>query len=492
MKYKKTILYTVGLLSFFATKTIAQIKLSPIFSSNMVLQRNTEVNIWGWASSNETVTIKTSWLNKAISTQADKSGIWKIKIKTIDDRNPQSIIISNKSEKKVLENVLFGEVWLCAGQSNMEMPLKGFQGQPVFGLLDAQLRAHKFKIRQFKILTHGTKEPLDTPAYSKPWVEANAQTILDYGAVPYFFAKQLHEFLDVPIGIIQTPRGGSSVQTWMSKECIEQFQKVDLDTIQVNQTNNNKIPTVLFNAMLHPVIPFTIKGAIWYQGENNRLQPLDYVNLLPAMVKDWRNRWGQGDFPFYFVQIAPFDIGGPTSHSNFSNAAFIREAQLKCASIIPNSGIVITLDIGDKKTIHPPKKKEVGDRLAYHALNKTYEQKSLDCESPTFKSMEPKEGGLVLKFNNAETGLYTPTELEGFEVAGEEKIFYPAKATITNWREVFVESKMVTKPVAVRYAWSSWVQGTLFDTNLLPASSFRTDNWSDAKKAIEQTKQPQE
>jgi sialate O-acetylesterase len=221
---------------------------------------------------------------------------------------------------------------------------------------------------------------------------------------------------------------------------------------------------------------------LWYQGESNRKEPELYKKLFPAMVKDWRTRWGIGNFPFYYVQIAPYIYGSNNEYQTSDNSAFIREAQLECLDLIPNSGIAITMDIGDEHCIHPPKKKEVADRLLYNALNQSYGYKTVDCAGPIYDSSAIEDGGIMLKFRNAETGLYAYDKLNGFEIAGEDKVFYPAKAKIVNSKDVFVESNLVPNPVAVRYAWSNWVVGTLFDTNLLPASSFRTDKWDDATR----------
>jgi sialate O-acetylesterase len=204
------------------------------------------------------------------------------------------------------------------------------------------------------------------------------------------------------------------------------------------------------------------------------------------MVKDWRTRWNIGDFPFYYVQIAPFYYRADSAaYETVQNTAFIREAQLQSMDLIPNSGIAITMDIGDKYSIHPPKKKEVADRLLFNALNQTYGFENLDHASPIYESMEPQDGGIVLSFKNAERGLYAFDELTGFEIAGSDKVFHPATARIVNSRNVFVISDKVPEPVAVRYGWSNWFIGTLFDTNLLPASSFRTDDWDDATRAEE-------
>ena len=259
------------------------------------------------------------------------------------------------------------------------------------------------------------------------------------------------------------------------------YQKVNLKDVNVTAKPINRTPSALFNSMIHPLIPYTIKGALWYQGESNRLEPDNYKKLFPGMVEDWRTRWGIGDFPFYYVQIAPYLYDGDNDlFQTVDNSAFIREAQLQCLDLIPNSGIAITMDIGDKLCIHPPKKKEVADRLLFNALNQTYGYKTIDYASPIYESKEMKDGGLTLKFKNAENGLYAYDELTGFEIAGDDKVFYPATAEIVGRKDLFVKSDKVQNPVAVRYAWRNWINGSLFGGNLLPASSFRTDEWDDA------------
>jgi sialate O-acetylesterase len=306
--------------------------------------------------------------------------------------------------------------------------------------------------------------------------------VLDFSAVAYFFGKQLQEILDVPVGLIHTSWGGSSVQAWMSNEVISSYQEVNLDDVDITERTNH-IPTALFNAMIHPLTHFTIKGVLWYQGESNRNEPENYKQLFPAMVKDWRAQWELGDFPFYYVQIAPYFYGNNDAFQTVANSAFIREAQLECLDLIPNSGIAITMDIGKERSIHPPEKKEVADRLLFNALNQTYGFKDVDNASPMYESHEIADGGIVLNFKNAEMGLYSFDELTGFEIAGDDRVFYPANAEIINRRQVFVKREAVPNPVAVRYAWRNWVKGTLYDTSLLPAPSFRTDNWDDAKRS---------
>ena len=462
----------------------AEVKLPAIVSSNMVLQRNTDVVLWGWADKKEKITIETSWLNEPLEIKADKDGNWKVQVATTDSKAPQTIQIKSKDSDILLDNILFGEVWLCSGQSNMQQPLNGYNGQPTFGTLLTTAKARNANLRLFTVDRLGSKTPLNDVEEYTGWEEASPENVLTFSAVAYYFGQQLQEILDVPVGMIHTSWGGSSVQAWISNEMISQYQEVDLSEVDITKGTNH-IPTALYNAMIHPLIPFSIKGALWYQGESNRNEPEVYKELFPAMVKDWRGRWDIGDFPFYYVQIAPYMYGGNDAFDSVDNSAFIREAQLQCLELIPNSGIAITMDIGDDYCIHPPKKKEVADRLLFNALNQTYGFSTIDYAGPKYESMETKDGGLLLKFSNAETGVFAYDELEGFEIAGEDKVFYPAKATISGRMNVFVESEHVKSPAAVRYAWRNWIEGTLYDTNLLPASSFRTDNWTGAVRAEE-------
>jgi len=480
---KITLLLLVAAFNFAAIQSVyAKVKLPAIVSSNMVLQRNTTVKLWGWADANEKITIKTSWLKKSISIQADAEGNWNCEAKTTNSKEAQRIIIKSKDSNIALENILFGEVWLCSGQSNMEMPMKGYAGQPIFGSAEAVAKANNPNLRLFSVTrVSGSKTPLKDANKYSPWQQATPETVLKFSAVGYFYGQQLQEILDVPVGLILTAWGGSSVQAWMSNESLSKFQTIDLTNRDIS-VKPNAIPTALFNSMLNPLIPYTIKGAIWYQGESNVDQPAKYKELFPAMVEDWRRRWNIGNFPFYYVQIAPYLYGGNEFTAVNKNSAFFREVQMQCLDLIPNSGIALAMDLGTESPIHPPRKKEVADRLLYNALNQTYGFKSINFEGPIFDSMTEKDGGLMLKFKNEENGIYSYSGLEGFEIAGSDKVFYPATAKIIDRKTVLVISDKVPNPVAVRYDWNNWVQGTLLNTNLLPATSFRTDNWTDATK----------
>jgi sialate O-acetylesterase len=483
---KRSQLILVLVINFlFIPSLLAEIRLPAIVSSDMVLQRNTTVVLWGWTNASERITIETSWEAGRLETRSDHEGNWKVEVKTTNSKEPQVISINTRSSTVMLDNILFGEVWICSGQSNMEQPMRGFNGQPTFESNMAVARSNNPNLRLFTVERKGSRTPLKDVEEYRKWQEASPDNVLDFSAVAYFFGQQLQEILDCPVGMIHTSWGGSSVQAWISNEMITNYQHVNLDDVDL-AIRTNQIPTALYNAMINPLIPFTIKGALWYQGESNRSEPDKYMQLFPAMVQDWRTRWDIGDFPFYYVQIAPFYYRADSAaYETVQNSAFIREAQLQSLDRIPNSGIVITMDIGDKYSIHPPKKKEVADRLLFNALNQTYGFENVDHASPIYESMEIKDGGVTLNFKNAERGLYAYGELTGFEIAGSDKVFYPATASIVTGRNVFVISDKVPEPFAVRYGWSNWVMGTLFDTNLLPASSFRTDNWDDATRAEE-------
>jgi sialate O-acetylesterase len=483
---KITLFFLIALINMLFIQAIkAEIKLPAIVSSDMVLQRNTAVVLWGWANAREKITIETSWLEDAVEVEADRNGDWTIEVETNNSKEPQSIKLKSRSSDITLENILFGEVWLCSGQSNMEQPMRGFNGQPTFESNMAVAKSNNPNLRLFTVERKGSKTPLKDVEEYRKWQEASPDNVLDFSAVAYFFGQQLQEILDCPVGMIHTSWGGSSVQAWISKEVISNYQELNLEEVDLTNRTNH-IPTALYNAMISPLIPYTIKGVLWYQGESNRSEPDKYKQLFPAMVQDWRNRWDIGDFPFYYVQIAPFYYRADSAaYETVQNSAFIREAQLQSLDRIPNSGIAITMDIGDKYSIHPPKKKEVADRLLFNALNQTYDFENVDHASPIYESMEVKDGGITLSFKNAERGIYAFGELTGFEIAGSDKVFYPASAGIVNGRNVFVISDKVPEPVAVRYGWSNWIMGTLFDTNLLPASSFRTDEWEDATRTEE-------
>ncbi len=479
---KNSILFVLVLVGCLLTTSIfAKVSLPAIISSNMILQRNTMVSLWGWGDAGEKLIIQTSWLKDPLHVTVDNAGDWKVKVQTTNSKKPQSIWINSHKQNILLKNILFGEVWLCSGQSNMEIPLSGFRDYPVYDAQEAITNSTNDNIRLFSVDNQASILPENKLGANTGWQSSNPASARDFSAIAYFFGKHLQDVLDVPVGLIHTSWGGSLIEAWMSKEALSSIKEFNLKDVDLKR--GNRFPTVLFNAMINPLIPFTIKGAIWYQGEANVGQADQYKLLFPAMVKDWRARWRIGDFPFYYVQIAPYMYSSQNRLDDPDNAALLREAQFQCLDLIPNSGMAVTLDIGTEHIIHPPNKKEVADRLLYNALNNTYGYKAIDFSGPTFDAMKVNDMGIYLSFKNAKNGLYAFGKLDGFEIAGADKVFYPADASIYRGIQVFVKSSKVREPVAVRYGWRSWTIGTLFDNFLLPATSFRTDDWNDARQS---------
>lgn len=455
----------------------AQVKLPSIFTDNMVLQQQSQVPVWGWAKEGSAVNVVTSWDGKSYSVKADKAGKWKAIVSTPSAGGPYELTISDGTPLK-LNNILIGEVWLCTGQSNMEMPLKGFKGQPIIGSNDAILKSRNKNLRIYTVPRSSQKEP-QANSKPSPWKIASPETVANFSATGYFFGRLLNEMLDVPVGLINVSYGGSTIEAWMDPEVLKSFPEIKIpgksDSIKVV----NRTPTTLFNGMLHPVIGYGIKGCIWYQGESNYERPDQYEGLLPSMVKRWRTLWSQGDFPFYYVQIAPYNYSQlpPYNYGGKFNSAYLRDAQRKSAARIPNSAMAVVLDIGEENSIHPAHKEEGGKRLALLALGKTYGMQGFGFASPEYESLTINGSVAVLKFVNAANGLTSfGKEITNFEVAGKDKIFYPAKAAI-NGSTVSVSSPMVKDPVAVRYAFKDFVVGDLFGTDGLPVASFRTDEW---------------
>lgn len=479
---KKTLSISLFLTCAFIAQ--AKITLPAIVSSNMVLQRNTTVVLWGWGDPKEKFIIDASWMDEPLKMRADADGNWSVEVATNGSKEEQTIEIKSQDETIRLDNILFGEVWLCSGQSNMVMPIRGFNGQPTFGSNEAIAKSANNNLRLFVVPMFGSKTPWKDVGKETNWEVASQESVWKFSAIGYFFGQQLQEILDVPVGVIQSGRGGSRVEAWISKEALREFREVNIE--DADMAKSRIVPTAHFNGMINPIIPYTIKGALWYQGEGNFTNPENYKKIFPAMVEDWRTRWGLGDFPFFFVQIAPYFYNKSGAFNTNTNSAFMREAQVECVDLIPNSGIAITLDAGEQFNIHPAKKKEVANRLLYHALSQTYGYEYVDGTSPVYDSLEIQDGKILLKFKNVDRGLYAFGELTGFEMAGEDHVFYPAKAEIVNRRDVLVSSEHVSEPLAVRYAWSNWVVGTLYEDSFLPASSFRTDDWEDAVRAQEE------
>ncbi|MEP0369100.1 MAG: sialate O-acetylesterase [Cyclobacteriaceae bacterium] len=434
----------------------AQVELPSIFGSNMVIQRNNDVSIWGSGPARSEIVVTTSWNGSTYTTKTDKEGNWILKVKTTNAGGPYQVDISNGGETVSLENVMIGEVWVCSGQSNMERPLKGAGNDPVIGANEAILRSENPNIRFFKVENEKSSEPKTD--FSGEWELCSRKTAPDFSATGYFFGNLVQEIIDVPVGLIASDWGATRIQFWMDEGSLNQFDPED----------HKNSATTLFNGMIHPMLGFNIRGVVWYQGESNRYNPGIYKDMMVEMVKGWRAKWGIGEFPFYYCQIAPY------KYTNELNTALLREAQLMASKEIPNSGMACLLDAGDENYIHPSKKRIAGERLAYLALKNTYGVSGIHAEGPEFVEMKIDSSSVELTFDKKLTSF--GRDLKLFELAGEDKKFYPAKAVIHK-NTVIVTSEDVLKPIAARYGFKNFVDGDLFDRYGIPASSFRTDDW---------------
>ena len=470
MKKSKVLNFLFVFLFFLSSAiTKAEIKLPSIFGDHMVLQQQADAAIWGSATASKTVKVTTSWNNKSYSTKAGSDGNWRLKVPTPSAGGPFSITISDGKTFR-LNNVLIGEVWVCSGQSNMQMTMSGYFNQPVSGSNEDIATSENESIRLFTVKREKSLETKND--FTGEWQECLPQNVAEFSATAYYFGRMVQKALDVPVGLICSSWGGTRIEPWMSENGFKNFDFVSLPDKNMTGDFSQQTPTVLYNAMIAPMVGYAIAGGLWYQGEANRNQPGEYEKLLPGLVENWRAEWEIGDFPFYYVQIAPYDYG-----QGGLNSAFIREAMLNAADDIPNIGMACIMDAGEKNCIHPANKEAAGERLAYLALAQTYGKSGFEYSGPVLKEMTVDGQIVKLTFDHAKNGLTTfGKKPENFEVAGENKRFYPAEAFITR-QGITVFSPQVEKPVAVRYAFKDFVVGELFNTEGLPASSFRTDDW---------------
>ena len=453
---------------FWLSSTIsleAKVRLPAIFSSNMVLQQNKDVAIWGWAGASEKVYVRGSWNDNFVETQTDRGGRWKLTLATPKAGGPYTVTVMG-SNTIVLDNVLIGEVWIGSGQSNMEWSPS--HGTPIDNVEEEIKNGNHPEIRLFHV-EKSTSETRQDNLFGT-WEVCTSETMKTFSSTAYFFGRELQAKLGVPIGLIHSSWGGTGVEPWIDQAAIE--------TDPVLVKNATKLdpqpwwpmdPGSSFNAMIAPLIPFTIAGAIWYQGESNTVAPEHYAKVFPVLIESWRKDWGY-DFPFYYVQIAPFKYGKPNI------GVLLREAQTKCLSV-PNTGMVVISDIGNINDIHPSNKQDVGLRLANWALNKTYGQTAIAYSGPIYREMKIEGKTVQLHFDYAESGLMAKGgELTHFEIAGTDQKFVKATAKIKG-NTIEVSSDAVKKPTAVRFAWDNIAEPNLFNKEGLPASAFRTDSW---------------
>ncbi len=457
-------------------KMEAKLRLPAFISNNMVLQQQQETKIWGWSESGNSVKLKASWDNKQYATKANSEGYWELKFNTPEAGGPYTILLDD-GEELLLENVLIGELWFCSGQSNMEMPMKGYPAQGIEGGLQDLMHSKDDQLRLFTVKRAAlASRANDVQGH---WQEASPGTVADFSATAYYFGRYLRELLGVPVGLINSSLGGSFIEAWMSAESLEGLSDLPIPRTQEEVRSSTHTATALYNGMVHPFLGMNIKGCIWYQGESNTGRPESYKDLLTQMVSTWRKDWGIGDFPFYYCQIAPYDYALITPQGEQAvNAALLREAQAQAEDLIPNCGMAVLMDAGLISDIHPRKKRQAGERLALLALVDSYGLESPEHRSPRYSACEQRDSMLILSFDRAGLGLdRTRGSLKHFWIAGQDKVFYPAQAKI-NRDKIQLWSASVPKPVAARYAFDNISEGDLFGVNGQAVSSFRTDNWS--------------
>lgn len=485
------------------------VKLPALFTSHMVLQQGQNDRVWGTADAGEEITVTIADQTK--SAKADDSGKWSVALDPLTAGGPHTMAVKGRNEIK-LEDVLVGEVWICSGQSNMQWDV-GAANDPDLETLTAKFP----NLRLISVPQVGTQEPQSD--FHGQWEVCTPETARKFSAVGYFFGRQLHETLDVPVGLIDDAWGGSACEAWIRRDLLsadDRYQpllarweaiekrfpeekaayevklaewKVAAEQAKLEkkespkppnnpegQMRGNARPGNIYNGVLKPTIGYGLRGVIWYQGESNAGRAYQYRDLFPLMISSWRQEWGIGDFPFYWVQLADFRAEKPEPGD--SDWAELREAQTMTMDKLPNTGQAVIIDLGEAQDIHPRNKQDVAKRLARWALAQDY---GIDVpyHSPQYKSMEKADGKIVLTFDHVGPGLKTfdVPEVRGFVIAGDDKKFVRAQAKIVGSDKIEVWSDEVKEPVAVRYAWADNPACNIYSRNGLPLTPFRTDDW---------------
>jgi len=464
----------------FSTQLFAKVTLSALISDNMVLQQQSKVKIWGWSKPDATIKVTASW-GAQQSGKADKDGNWLVTINTpAASFTPRTITVSD-GEPLTVKNILIGEVWLCSGQSNMEMTLAGMMmTSGVMGANQtiAESNAHP-NIRLFNVKQTSSVKPEKDCVGN--WNIPSPAVVKSFSAIGYLYALELQKMMNVPIGIICSSWGGTIIEGWMDAESQKQFTDMDL-----NLVNNEKLPVYnkpisLYNGMIAPIVNFNVRGFLWYQGESNVPRYTTYADKMVAMIKFWRSKWGE-NLPFFYVEIAPYNYASNRLDlsKEQTKAALLREQQKKVMGMIDNVGMVCTNDLVfpfEENEIHPSNKPEVAKRLAYWAISKVYGGgDAVSVLGSQYKSVKFDGTKAILSFEGA---FSTKGEITGFEIAGADSLFYPAVAVKGNMfsPNLTVSSEKVEKPVAVRYCFRNFKLGNVTNAFGQPMVPFRTDNW---------------
>ena len=457
---KKTFAFCRFLLLILVSSAYAEVRLPAIFGDHMVLQQQTSVKLWGWANPMEEITVTAGWDGTTYTAKADSYSNWSIMLQTPAAGGPYEMKLEG-SNTLLLSDILIGEVWLGSGQSNMQWSASA-------GIDDADTAMEEANYPEIRLFQVG-RRAADTPQLDLEgqWEVCKRESMKDFSAVGYFFARGLHQELKIPIGVIHSSWGGTPAETWINPEVIQNNPRLVAAAEKIKPMPwCPEAPGQTYHSMIAPLIPFPLAGVIWYQGETNTANPETYTEMFTALIENWRKEWGR-EFPFYYVQIAPYKYEVPEV------GVLVREAQLQTLKV-PNTGMVVVSDIGNINDIHPRNKSDVGKRLANLALAGTYGREGIPYSGPLYKSVEMERRRVRVSFDHAENGLVVKGgALTHFEIAGADGVFVEAKARIDK-NTVLVSSGKVKNPKAVRFAWSNTAEPNLFNTEGLPASCFRS------------------
>ena len=458
----------------------AKVVLPKVLGSNMVLQQNADVNLWGKADADAKVTVKVSWDKAKIKTKADENGNWAVKVPTPAGSFDKYTISISDGEEIVLENVMIGDVWITSGQSNMEMPIKGWDRQPTENAKEFIFSATKYadQIRMFTVPRARSYNEDKEDCVGGEWLCPAPSSVANMSAVAYTFAYNLVGKVDFPIGIITSNWGGTRIESWMPIKALEDV--LSKEQLEYKHSLRSIKPSELYCAMIAPIRKYNARGFLWYQGCSN-LGDIDHYDIMQArMVQQWREDWGdtENKMPFYFTMIAPHSYGNSRA---IAYPLFV-ECQQRALANIPNCAMVATTDTGEEVNIHPAKKNEVGERMAAFALRDLYGQGGVEVVAPTYEYYKVDGSSIIVTLKDVGPGLAPGYGkwIKGFEIAGADKVFHPANAYVHSYREVKVSSDKVKEPVAVRYAFRNFIPCDFMSVLGLPVVPFRTDNWNDA------------